>query len=185
MWRESLPVAGVILVITMGWGLPGRASAAAPAAGDPAPAFRLQDQNGAWHTLEEYRGKWVALYFYPKAGTPGCTTEACEFRDNIFAFEELGATIVGISLDPIQAQKKFADEYSLPFTLLADTSGDTAKAYGVLKNIVGFKMASRQSFLIDPQGRIAKHYADVDPKTHSQEVLADLRQRTPATPGTD
>lgn len=182
MWRESLLVAGVVLVIAMAWGLPG-AVAAAPAPGDTAPGFRLQDQNGAWHTLEQYRGQWVALYFYPKAGTPGCTTEACEFRDNVFAFEELGATIVGISLDPVEAQKKFADEYRLPFPLLADTGGDTARAYGVLKSIVGFKMASRQSFLIDPQGRVAKHYEKVDPKTHSQEVLTDLRQRIPASAG--
>ncbi len=146
-----------------------------PAAGSPAPDFRLMDQAGEWHTLEDYRGKWVALYFYPKADTPGCTTEACNFRDNIFAFREMGAEIVGVSLDDVEDQKAFAEKYSLPFTLLADTEGETAEAYGVLRNFGVMKLASRQSFLIDPEGRIAKHYDKVDPDTHSKEVMADLK----------
>ncbi len=146
-----------------------------PAAGSPAPDFRLMDQAGEWHTLEDYRGKWVALYFYPKADTPGCTTEACNFRDNIFAFREMGAEIVGVSLDDVEDQKAFAEKYSLPFTLLADTEGETAEAYGVLRNFGVMKLASRQSFLIDPEGRIAKHYEKVDPDTHSEEVMADLK----------
>lgn len=151
------------------------AAQAQPQVGEPAPDFRLQDQQGQWRTLADYRGQWVALYFYPKAGTPGCTTEACEFRDNVFAFEEIGATIVGVSVDDVEAQKKFSDEYSLPFALLADVDGEVAKAYGVLRKIMLMSLASRQSFLIDPEGRIVRHYAKVDPKTHSQEVLADLR----------
>ena len=146
-----------------------------PAAGSAAPDFRLMDQTGEWHTLEDYRGKWVALYFYPKADTPGCTTEACNFRDNIFAFREMGAEIVGVSLDDVEDQKAFAEKYSLPFTLLADTDGETAEAYGVLRNFGVMKLASRQSFLIDPEGRIAKHYEKVDPDTHSAEVIADLK----------
>ncbi len=146
-----------------------------PTAGSPAPDFRLMDQAGEWHTLEDYRGKWVALYFYPKADTPGCTTEACNFRDNIFAFREMGAEIVGVSLDDVEDQKAFAEKYSLPFTLLADTEGETAEAYGVLRNFGVMKLASRQSFLIDPEGRIAKHYDKVDPDTHSKEVMADLK----------
>jgi peroxiredoxin Q/BCP len=146
-----------------------------PAAGSAAPDFRLMDQTGEWHTLEDYRGKWVALYFYPKADTPGCTTEACNFRDNIFAFREMGAEIVGVSLDDVEDQRAFAEKYSLPFTLLADTDGETAEAYGVLRNFGVMKLASRQSFLIDPEGRIAKHYEKVDPDTHSAEVIADLK----------
>ena len=146
-----------------------------PATGSAAPDFRLMDQTGEWHTLEDYRGKWVALYFYPKADTPGCTTEACNFRDNIFAFREMGAEIVGVSLDDVEDQKAFAEKYSLPFTLLADTEGETAEAYGVLRNFGVMKLASRQSFLIDPEGRIAKHYEKVDPDTHSKEVMADLK----------
>jgi peroxiredoxin Q/BCP len=145
------------------------------AVGGPAPDFRLMDQSGDWHTLEDYRGKWVALYFYPKADTPGCTTEACNFRDNIFAFREMGAEIVGVSLDDVEDQKAFAEKYSLPFTLLADTEGEVAESYGVLRNYGVMKLASRESFLIDPEGRIAKHYAKVDPDTHSEEVMADLK----------
>ncbi len=145
------------------------------AVGAPAPDFRLMDQGGEWHTLEDYRGKWVALYFYPKADTPGCTTEACNFRDNIFAFKEMGAEIVGVSLDDVEDQKAFAEKYSLPFTLLADSKGEVAESYGVLRNYGVMKLASRESFLIDPEGRIAKHYSKVDPDTHSKEVIADLQ----------
>jgi peroxiredoxin Q/BCP len=151
------------------------AAKAEVAVGGPAPDFRLQDQKGDWHTLEQYRGSWVAVYFYPKDDTPGCTTEACAFRDNIFAFEELGATILGVSLDDVESHEQFAEKYSLPFSLLADTAGETAKAYGVLGSFAGFRIAKRQSFLIGPDGRIAKHYEKVNPGKHSEEVLADLQ----------
>jgi peroxiredoxin Q/BCP len=99
--------------------------------GDPAPDFELKDQSGQLHSIEDYRGKWVALYFYPKDDTPGCTTEACEFRDNIFAFKNLNCQILGVSLDDVDSHKEFAEKYSLPFPLLADTAGTTADAYGV------------------------------------------------------
>jgi peroxiredoxin Q/BCP len=149
---------------------------AAPEAGMTAPAFRLQDQAGAWHDSCEYRGKWLVLYFYPKDDTPGCTTQACEFRDNLFAFNKLGAVVVGISVDDVASHKQFSAEHSLPFTLLADSTKETAKAYGVLRSVLGLmEIASRETFIIDPQGRIAKHYPSVDPKGHSQAVLKDLR----------
>jgi thioredoxin-dependent peroxiredoxin len=152
------------------------AEPAPPEAGMPAPAFHLQDQTGAWHSSSEYRGKWLVLYFYPKDDTPGCTTQACEFRDNIFAFNKLGAVIVGISVDDVASHKQFAEEHSLPFTLLADSTKETATAYGVLHSALGImEIASRETFIIDPQGRVAKHYAAVDPKGHSQAVLADLK----------
>lgn len=145
-------------------------------AGDAAPNFKLQDQNGQWHTLDEYRGKWLALYFYPKDNTPGCTTQACEFRDNIFAFRDAGAVIVGISVDDVASHKKFQEEHGLPFTLLADSTKETAKAYGVLKKFMGvMEAAQRDTFLIDPNGKIAKHYVSVDPKGHSQVVLQDIK----------
>ena len=147
---------------------------AAPSDGDAAPGFRLQDQNSEWHNLEDYRGQWVVLFFYPKADTPGCTTEACEFRDNIFAYEEAGATVVGISLDDVASQEAFAEKYHLPFSLLSDAKHEVADAYGVLTTYGSMKVAARQTFLIDPQGMIAKHYKKVDPKTHSKEVLKDL-----------
>ena len=155
---------------------PGAAAfGASPEAGETAPTFRLQDQNNTWHDLESYRGSWVVLFFYPKADTPGCTTEACEFRDNIFAFEEVGATVMGISLDDVKSQKDFADKYSLPFPLLSDAKQVVADAYGVLGSFGPIKVAKRHTFLIAPDGSVAKHYAKVDPKTHSKEVLADLQ----------
>ncbi|MDH3946098.1 MAG: peroxiredoxin, partial [Chromatiales bacterium] len=91
---------------------------ATPEVGQPAPEFKMQDQNGDWRSLSDYRGKWVALYFYPKDDTPGCTTQACAFRDNIFAFRKIDAEIVGISLDDVETHQEFAEKYSLPFTLL-------------------------------------------------------------------
>ena len=146
-----------------------------PMAGSDAPSFNLQDQNGDWHTLESYRGQWLAIYFYPKDDTPGCTKEACNFRDNIYAFKAIDAAVVGISVDDVESHKKFSDKYKLPFTLLADSDNTTATAYGVLKDYKLLKLASRQSFLIDPEGKIAKHYGDVDPDTHTEEVLADIK----------
>ena len=158
--------------------------AAAPEVGSPAPGFRLQDQRGAWHDLSEYHGKWVVLYFYPKDDTPGCTTQACEFRDNIFAFNKLGAVILGISVDDVASHKRFAEEHALPFTLLADTTKQTAQNYGVLRSVLGLmEIARRETFIIDPRGRVAKHYASVDPKGHSQMVLADLKALQAKTAG--
>jgi peroxiredoxin Q/BCP len=147
-----------------------------PAVGSPAPAFRLQDQNGQWVTLDQQRGKWVVLYFYPKDNTPGCTTQACEFRDNIFAFRRADAVILGVSVDDVDSKRQFATEHSLPFPVLADPSRNTAKAYGVLYKAMGImEVARRETFLIDPQGRVAKHYPSVNPKGHSEAVLADIK----------
>lgn len=144
--------------------------------GAPAPDFELRDQDGQLHSIEDYRGQWVALYFYPKDDTPGCTTEACEFRDNIFAFRNLNCQVLGISLDDEESHKDFAQKNSLPFPLLADTEGTTAVAYGVKTKMLGMTVAKRQTFLIDPDGNIAKHYAKVDPATHSKQILADLEK---------
>ncbi len=146
-----------------------------PAVGSPAPEFELSDQNGHLHSLEDYRDQWVVLYFYPKDKTPGCTTEACEFRDNIFAFRELGAQILGVSLDDVESHKAFAESYSLPFPLLADIDGEAATAYGVKTRKFGMTYAKRQTFIIGPDGNIAKHYEKVDPDEHSAEVLVDLK----------
>jgi len=154
----------------------GSAAIANPEVGTAAPDFRLQDQTGEWHELDKYRGQWVTLYFYPKDDTPGCTTEACAFRDNIFAFEAIGATVLGISLDDVDSHAEFAQKYSLPFSLLADMDGAIAQKYGVLSDYGSFQMAKRQTFLIDPQGNIARHYARVEPATHTDQVLADLKQ---------
>lgn len=145
-----------------------------PAVGDAAPGFKLQDQNGLWHDLADYRGSWLAVYFYPRDQTPGCTTEACNFRDNIYAFKAIGAEVVGISVDDVASHKEFSDKYKLPFVILADEDHSTANAYGVLRDYKLVKIASRQSFLINPEGVIIKHYAEVDPDTHTQQVLNDL-----------
>lgn len=161
-------VAAVTLIFCTG------AMAQAPAVGGAAPDFRLQDQKGDWHTLEQYRGQWVALYFYPKDDTPGCTTEACNFRDNIFAFRERDAVILGISLDDVESHQEFADKYSLPFSLLSDPEAEVADRYGVVTNLGIAKFAKRQTFLIAPDGTIAKHYEKVDPDTYSKEILDDL-----------
>jgi len=139
--------------------------------GAAAPAFRLQDQNENWVSLADQKGKWVVLYFYPMDDTPGCTTEACEFRDNIFAFRRLGVTVLGVSVQDVASKKAFAAKHGLPFPLLADTDKAVAKDYGVL-SVLGF--ARRETFVIDPQGNIARHYPSVDPKTHSKQLLADL-----------
>jgi peroxiredoxin Q/BCP len=145
-----------------------------PAQGSPAPDIRLQDQNGDWHTLGQYSGKWVALYFYPKDATPGCTTEACSFRDNIFAFRDRDAVVLGVSMDDVESHEAFAREHSLPFSLLSDVDQVVSEKYGVVRNLGIMKMARRETFLIAPDGTIAKHYDSVDPDTHSAEILADL-----------
>jgi len=150
----------------------------AVAVGEPAPGFELPDQNGEIHSLEDYRDSWVALYFYPKDDTPGCTTEACEFRDDIFKYRRMGAHVIGVSLDDSESHKAFADKYGLPFPLLADIGGTTADAYGVKSRMFGMTMAKRHTFLIDPQGHVAAHYDEVDPDTHSAELLAELAELT-------
>jgi peroxiredoxin Q/BCP len=156
--------------------LAGIAVAATPTVGQPAPAFRLQDQDGKWHSLSDYKGKWVALYFYPKDDTPGCTTQACGFRDNVFAFDKAGAVIVGVSVDDVASHKEFAKKHGLPFALLADADKAVSKSYGVLKTYMGaIEMARRDTFIVDPQGRIAKHYESVDPEGHSKVVLEDIK----------
>jgi len=144
--------------------------------GTPAPEFELPDQTGQLHSLEDYRDQWVVLYFYPKDETPGCTTEACEFRDNIFEFRRINAQILGVSFDDVESHLKFAENHQLPFPLLADVEGKAADAYGVKTRMFGMTVAKRQTFLIDPAGNIAKHYEKVKPDTHSEQVLADLKE---------
>jgi peroxiredoxin Q/BCP len=149
---------------------------AAPAVGTAAPAFRLQDQAGKWHTLDEQKGKWVVLYFYPKDNTPGCTTQACELRDNIFAYRRANVVVLGVSVDDVASHKQFAEEHSLPFPILADSARVTSQAYGVLNTLPdGRAFARRETFLIDPAGKIAKHYPSVSAKGHSDRVMADLK----------
>jgi peroxiredoxin Q/BCP len=139
----------------------------------PASDFTLTDQDGMPRSLSDYAGKWLVLYFYPKDDTPGCTKEACAFRDGRDALIAGGAQVVGVSQDSVASHKAFADKYDLNFTLLSDGSASTAKAYGALSDTGANK---RMTFLIDPQSRVAKIYPDVSPVDHASQVLADLRK---------
>lgn len=151
------------------------ARAEVPAIGSAAPGFTLPDQNGAPRRLAEWSGRWVVLYFYPKDDTPGCTTEACSFRDDISLITALGAQVVGISVDDTASHKAFAEKHRLPFPLLSDASAAVARQYGALSDWLVMKVAKRYTFIIDPAGRIAKVYLSVDPSRHSQEIVADLK----------
>lgn len=151
---------------------------AMPAAGEPAPPFTLPDQDGKPVSLSDFAGKWVVLYFYPKDDTPGCTKEACNFRDNHAAIEARGAVVLGVSGDSSASHRKFADKYSLPFRLLADEGNAVAKQYGAwgTKNMYGkqYEGILRSTAVIDPRGRIAKTWPKVKADTHGAEVLAWL-----------
>ncbi|MGH8042505.1 MAG: peroxiredoxin [Rudaea sp.] len=157
--------------------------ASGPQVGQAAPDFKLQDQNGDWRTLAQYRGQWVVLYFYPKDFTPGCTSEVCTFRDDVHKLRKAGAQVLGVSLDDVKSHADFAAKYHVPFPLLADNTQAVAKTYGVYAEHMGFHYARRETFLIDPQGKIAKHYTDVDPKANSGQVLADLAALKEKTAG--
>ncbi|ABE49454.1 peroxiredoxin [Methylobacillus flagellatus] len=157
-------------------------AASVPQPGSPAPGFTLLDAKKAQHRLTDYAGQWLVLYFYPKDDTPGCTKEACSFRDDLFQLEKLGAKVIGISVDDPESHAKFADKYSLPFPLLSDSDGKVADSYGALTNLGIIKIAKRYTFLIDPQGNIAKTYLKVDTSRHSQEIIDDLKQLKTAQP---
>ena len=150
-----------------------------PVPGSPAPAFTLPDQNGRNVALESLRGQWVVLYFYPKDDTPGCTEEACTFRDDLAQLTALGAQVVGVSVQDSASHAEFAKKYHLPFPLLADRDGVVARRYGAFTDWKVMRFAKRYTFLIDPQGKIAKTYLKVDTSRHSAEIIADLKQLTP------
>jgi len=139
-----------------------------------APNFTLVDQRNTAHTLSDYQGQWVVLYFYPKDDTPGCTTEACNFRDAINHIIAKRAIVFGISLDNIESHQQFSKKNNLPFSLLSDPDGKIAKQYDSLGDYWLVKFAKRNSFIINPTGNIAKIYKSVDPQTHVQQVLKDL-----------
>lgn len=143
-----------------------------------APSFSLNDQDGKAHVLKDYKGKWVVLYFYPKDNTPGCTKEACSFRDWADKFKIKDVVILGVSVDSEASHKKFEEKYSLPFTLLSDIEKKVVKRYNVwgLKKFMGkeYMGTQRKSFLIDPNGVIVKIYDKVAPEFHAQEVIHDV-----------
>ena len=144
--------------------------------GSKAPNFTLSDQNSIQHQLSDYEGSWVILYFYPKDDTPGCTSQACDFRDAVKRIIASKSNVFGVSLDSVESHKRFADKNNLPFSLLSDESGEVSEAYDSLNNFMSFKSAKRNTFIIDPDGKVAKIYLSVKPSTHSQMVLNDLNQ---------
>ena len=147
--------------------------------GQQAPDFTLSDQNNITHTLSDYNGSWVFLYFYPKDDTPGCTTEACSVRDNLNRLKSLGIEVLGVSTDSVKSHKKFETKYSLNFPLLADINKEVVTAYEVYgpKKFMGkeYEGILRTSFLISPEGKIAKVYEKVKPEGHVEEVISDFK----------
>ena len=140
--------------------------------GEKAPNFSLQDQNNVTHTFSDYKGQWVVLYFYPKDDTPGCTTQACDFRDAVKRIIVSKAIVFGLSLDSVTSHKLFAEKYNLPFSLLADEPGEVSELYDSLHWLKSY--SKRNTFIVNPKGNIAKIYLSVDTKTHSEMVLSDL-----------
>jgi len=168
----------IVKVITVWFvmGLFNSVSATELSVGQDAPDFELLDQSNKQHSLKSYRGKWVVLYFYPKDDTPGCTREACEFRDDIALLQGLDVHVLGVSIDTIASHEEFANKYSLQFPLLSDTDGVIAAKYGSLTKLGPVKFAKRHTFIINPDGKLAKIYRSVKPASHSDEILIDIEQ---------
>jgi peroxiredoxin Q/BCP len=143
--------------------------------GKSAPDFKLQDQSGKWHTLSQYKGKWVVLYFYPKDNTAGCTQEANQFKSLYPQFTKSNAVVLGVSLDDVASHQKFSEKLGLPFPILADDQGELATKFGIVRNLGITKIAKRESFLINPQGAVMYHYTSVNTQTHADQVLKDLK----------
>jgi peroxiredoxin Q/BCP len=148
----------------------------APQVGQTAPDFTLPSQDGSKVSLHDFRGKWVVLYFYPKDGTTGCTIEAHNFQRDLARYEQHNAVIVGVSVDSATSHKEFCAQQGLTFKLLADTEKQVSLQYGSLTNLLVYKIASRNTFLVNPAGKIEKVWKGVSPARHSREVLEALDQ---------
>ncbi len=152
------------------------ADQAPPAAGNPAPAFSLPNQEGAQVSLDQFKGKWIVLYFYPKDFTSGCTIEAHNFQRDLDKYTQKNAVILGVSVDTVDSHKSFCTKEALNFKLLADSKHEVVEKYGSVMVYSGMTLAERNTFLIDPTGVIKKVYLKVNPNKHSEEILADLQQ---------
>lgn len=150
------------------------ASETMPQVGQMAPDFTLPSQDGTDVSLKDFRGKYVVLYFYPKDKTSGCTIEAHNFQRDLSKYDQANAVVVGVSVDPTQSHKEFCAEQSLTFKLLSDTDKKVVEQYGSMMEMRGNKIAARNTFLIDPQGKVVKEWTGVKPQTHSEEVLEAL-----------
>jgi thioredoxin-dependent peroxiredoxin len=148
----------------------------APAVGERAPDFTLNSQEGTSISLHDFRGKWVVLYFYPKDFTSGCTTEAHNFQRDLPKYEQGNAVILGVSMQTSHSHEEFCAKEGLKFKLLADTSHNVSSAYGSIINLGITKLSTRHTFLINPEGIVAREFLDVNPSKHSQEVLAALAE---------
>lgn len=142
--------------------------------GDDAPLFSLTDQDGKLHELAQYRGQWVVLFFYPKDRTPGCTIEACQFRDNYAQFQADNVKILGINTDSMASHARFSSQYQLPYPLLADMRGEVSQMYEVLFKLGFIKFCKRRSFIVNPQGKISAIYSKVNVMKHVEQVHVDL-----------
>ncbi len=165
---------GALLVLAVAVGAASARAAEPPAAGSPAPAFTLTSNEGQPVKLADYRGKWVVLYFYPKDFTSGCTLEAHNFERDLKKYEALGAVILGVSVDSAASHKDFCTKEGLSFKLLSDPEGKVSGEYGSLTNYGVTTLSARNTFLIDPEGKVAKVFLSVKPAPHSDEVLAAL-----------
>ena len=177
MSRLSLAVASLLLLVGVAWA-GSRAFAAdkasMPAVGQTAPNFTLPSQTGTPTSLSNFHGKWIVLYFYPKDMTSGCTIEAHNFQQDEAKYRALHAVIVGVSVDSVDSHKEFCAKDGLNFHLLSDTDKKVVAMYGSLNNVMGVKYANRNTFLINPEGRIVKVWTGVNPSSHSSDVLAAL-----------
>ena len=172
-WLLIAFVVGVALLL---WRITAQSNRNLPKPGDAAPDFKLPDQHGNVRSNAEFRGKWLVLYFYPRDDTPGCTEQAARYRDAMRDFESAGAAVCGISVDDSASHAAFARKYNLPFALLADRQGETARRYGSLRDFGLLKFARRNTFLIDPAGKVAKVYLGVNPARNTAEVANDLKR---------
>ena len=170
----SIVVCAVIVLWRINAGIVDRM----PQVGEAAPGFALPDQNGKPRTLDEFRGKWLVMYFYPRDDTPGCAEQAMRFRNSMRDLEARGAVVCGISVDSSASHAAFASKYNLPFALLADRNGEVAARYGSLRNLGFIKFARRNTFLVDPEGRIARVYVGVSAGRNAEEVGRDLQSIT-------
>jgi peroxiredoxin Q/BCP len=177
-----LALFAVVVLALYFWAVNARIARQLPAKGATAPGFSLPDQNGKVRTLDEFRGRWLVLYFYPRDDTPGCTEQAMRFRNTMRDFEKLGATVCGVSVDDSASHAAFARKYNLPFALLADRTGAVAARYGSLRRFGPVRFARRNTFLIDPNGTISTVYVGVNAAKNAQDVSDRLRQLAPATP---
>lgn len=166
-------ILSVVALVFMFWFFAGNRKALK--LGQRAPDFKLLDQHGKIHTLADFHGKWLALYFYPKDDTPGCTKQACTFRDGLQDLKDLGAEVIGVSIDDANSHADFAEKYHLQFPLLADTTAEIATRYHSLINLGIIKFARRNTFLIDPHSKIARMYLSASATRNFAEVINDLK----------